>query len=219
MTRFPDSSYATKYPFSQVSVSRSGHEFHVDDTPGATRIRQAHKSGSFFEISEDGRKVELIVADEYKYTKGGLTLTVDGNGDVMIGGNLKIVVQGDLYAEVQGDLSTVVKGDSTVATLGDSVVMTDGDSLTKVNGTMSAKVDGNINITSGGDVEIDVSGDASIVSDGEVTVDASKVSISCDVDIDGKLTVSGDVIGNGTSLHSHVHKLVKAGTDQSGPPA
>ena len=45
--RLPDTSYAAEYPFNQVSVSRSGHERHVDDTPGAERLREAHKSGTF----------------------------------------------------------------------------------------------------------------------------------------------------------------------------
>jgi len=217
--RFPNSTFAAKYPFNQVSISRSGHEFHIDDTPGSERLRQAHKSGTFFEVSSDGRKVELVVSDEYKYTKGGLTLTIDKNGDILVGGNLKLVVQGDLYAEVQGDLSTVVKGDSTIATLGDSVIMTEGDSLTLVNGTMSAKIDGNLNITTGGDVEIDIDGDASIVASGDMTIDASKLTVSCDIDVTGKITTSGDVIANGKSLDNHTHTAVKSGPDTSGPPA
>src|ERR1700752_3639761 len=70
--RLPESKYKTEYPMCQTHVSRSGHEKHIDDTPGHERLREAHKAGTYWEISEDGRKVELIVANEYHYVKGGL---------------------------------------------------------------------------------------------------------------------------------------------------
>jgi hypothetical protein len=49
--RLPDSSFKAQYPWNATHVSRSGHEFHVDDTPGAERIRQAHRTGSYWELA------------------------------------------------------------------------------------------------------------------------------------------------------------------------
>lgn len=61
---------------------------------------------------------------------------------------------------------------------------------------------------------------------GKVNVSApGGMTISGPVSIDGRLTVSedivanGDVTGSGISLAHHQHSLVRAGTDKSGPPA
>lgn len=188
--RLPDSSYAAEYPYNAVTVSRSGHEFHVDDTPGHERIRTAHKSGTFFEVSSDGRKVELVVADEHHYVKGGLTLTIDNNGDIKVGGNLRLVVKGDLQAEVHGNMNTVVHGDSTVATVGDSVQMVGGDVLTKVDGNMSAKVDGNLNTKVGKDAEIAVGGSVALVAGGDIDMEAANIRI----DANEQLTLKGKTV-------------------------
>lgn len=189
--RLPDTSYKAEYPYNSVTVTRSGHEFHVDDTPGASRLRQAHKSGTFFEVSEDGRKVELIVGDNFSYTKGGLTLTVDNNGDIKIGGNLRLVVEGDLHAEVKGDMNSIVYGDSTIATAGDSVNMVGGDSYSKVDGSMTVKAGGNINAHTDKDAEVTVGGDAAIVADGDIDMEASNIRINAK---QGALTLKGTTI-------------------------
>lgn len=175
--RLPKPDFGAKYPHNQVTISRSGHEFHVDDTPGAERIRTGHKSGTFFEVSADGKKVELVVADDFKYVKGGLTLTIDNNSDIKIGGHLRLVVEGDLHAEVHGDMSSVVKGDSTVATLGDSVSMIAGDAYTKVQGSMSTQVNGNLNADISGGCEASIKGDVNLVSKGDVDVEGSNIRL------------------------------------------
>jgi phage baseplate assembly protein gpV len=190
----------------------------VDDTPGAERLRTAHKSGTFFEVSADGRKVELIVGDGYKYIKGGLTLTVDNNSDIMLSGNLKLVVQGDLHAEVHGDMDSVVSGDATVATVGNMVAMIGGDAYTKVDGTMSAKVDGNINATTGADAEIQVGGSVAVVAGGDINLDASKVNIKGDLAVQGKIDATKDIVGMNKSLATHIHTGVQSGPATSGPP-
>lgn len=139
MSRLPNTDYNAKYPFNKATVTESGHEFHVDDTPGHERIRQAHKSGTYFEISSDGRKVELINGDNYHYVKGGLTLTIDNNGDILIGGNCRLVVKGDVSAEVHGNLNSIVSGDSSSVTMGDLTNVVNGNSITSVQGTSVVK--------------------------------------------------------------------------------
>jgi len=51
-----------------------------------------------------------------------------------------------------------------------------------------------------------------------VTIQAPTVGITADVSITGALAVSGDVTGEGTSLHTHVHGGVQAGSGDTGPP-
>lgn len=185
--RLPDSTYKAEYPWNATHVSRSGHEKHVDDTPGHERLREAHKVGTYWEISPDGRKVTLIVADEYHYIKGGMTFTVDNNYDIKVGGNLRLVIEGDCYAEVKGDMTAVVGGDSTTATIGNSIQMVGGDAYTKVQGAASMSVDGNCNTEVKGDAEISVKGNVALVAKGDLDMEARKIRINAK----GPCTIKG----------------------------
>jgi len=51
-----------------------------------------------------------------------------------------------------------------------------------------------------------------------VTITASAVTINANVLVNGSITATGDVIGQGTSLHTHVHGAVQSGSDHSGVP-
>lgn len=185
--RLPKTSYKTKYPYSQVHVSRSGHEKHIDDTPGHERIREGHKSGTFWEVSEDGRKVTLVTNNEYHYVKGGLTLTIDNNQDIKVGGNVRLVIGGDVYQEVGGNSFNVVKGNSTSVVLGNSINTVGGDSFTKVKGSMHTSVNGNLNAQVKGDAEISVKGDCALVARGDIDIEGRRIRISAK----GPCTISG----------------------------
>lgn len=175
--RLPETKYNVKYPYCQTHVSRAGHEKHVDDTPGYERLREGHKSGSYWEITEDGRKVTLIVANEYHYTKGGLTLTIDNNEDILVGGNYKMVVKGDLYQEVDGNAYNLVKKNMTSTVLGNSTTMVGGNAFTKVKGSMSVSVNGNLNAQVKGDAEISVNKNVSVVAKGDIDLEGTKIRI------------------------------------------
>jgi hypothetical protein len=189
--RLPDTTYKAEYPWNQTHVSRSGHEKHIDDTPGHERLREAHKSGTYWEISPDGRRVTLVVSDEYQYVKGGMTLTIDNNYDVLIAGNMNIVIKGDANIEVHGDLTAAVGGDSTVATVGDSVTMVGGDSYTKVQGSASVSTNGNLNAEVKKDAEIEVNGDVSLVSKSDIDIEAKNIRINSK---SGPLTLKGSPV-------------------------
>ena len=109
-TRTPGTTYASQYPYNYSQVTRAGHEIHLDDTPGNERVRIAHKSGSYTEVSEAGRKVEVVSANESKTVKQSTTITIEKNGDIKIGGAARIVVGGDAHLEVKGDVNHVVGG-------------------------------------------------------------------------------------------------------------
>lgn len=66
-----------------------------------------------------------------------------------------------------------------------------------------------------------------VVDDAGVTIDAGSASaevkagsltINCDVTIHGKLTATGDVVGNGHNLSTHVHPGVTPGGGSTGGP-
>ena len=81
----PPSPYAAEYPYNHVYESESGHIREYDDTAGAERIHERHKSGSSYEIGPDGTKVtrvkhdnyEIISNDDYLHVQGTRRQTVD----------------------------------------------------------------------------------------------------------------------------------------------
>ena len=57
----PPSAYKAKYPNNKVIRTERGHVIEVDDTPDQERIHIFHKSGTYSEINNEGRKVDKIV--------------------------------------------------------------------------------------------------------------------------------------------------------------
>lgn len=126
----PASPYAAVYPHNHVYESESGHVKEYDDTPGAERIHEFHKSGTFTEIHPDGTKVVKVVGDDYEI--------VIGNKTALIKGNISITVDGDAQLYVKGN----------------SVTQIDGNANLHVKQNVDAKVNGTTTIDSDGHVEV-----------------------------------------------------------------
>ena len=93
-TRTDDSSYNAQYPYNQVFETPAGHQMQIDNTPGHERVFWRHSSGTYTEISADGKTVNFSVGDVKSYGKGGFSLTVDENGDIKMTGHSRLVVGG-----------------------------------------------------------------------------------------------------------------------------
>jgi hypothetical protein len=98
----PACPYKAVYPHNHVMETESGHTKEYDDTEGAERIKERHKSGTFYEVHPDGTKVEHIVKDNYE--------VVAGNESVHIKGNVKVYVDGNANLTIAGNSTTVVGG-------------------------------------------------------------------------------------------------------------
>jgi hypothetical protein len=94
----------------------------------------------------------------------------------------------------------------------------DGDANVYVKGNSTEKVDGNANITVGGNVTETVKGDMTLNITGAFTGTANTWAFTGNITETGSITATGDVIGQGTSLHNHVHTKVKSGIEDSGSP-
>lgn len=156
--RHPKSTYDAKYPYNRAEVTESGHEIHYDDTPGKERIRVAHKSGSYFEISPDGKKVEQTVGNSLSYVKGGETKTVDKDSDTKVHGSTRTNVSGDSHTETKGSVTSMIGGHSKSIVGGDSVSAVSGDSVHAVKGNGSMTMGGNGNTKVDGDNNMIVDG-------------------------------------------------------------
>lgn len=124
----PPTPYAAEYPKNHVRYTESGHVEEWDDTPGAERIHQFHKSGTFSEVGNgwkdnpDGTRVQRIVGDDYEIihgnkkihisggeglnlvVDGAVNLTINGGGNIQIGGDTKILAKNNVELQIEGSL-------------------------------------------------------------------------------------------------------------------
>ena len=98
----PESTYGTKYPYNKVTRTQSGHTIEIDDTPNAERIHIQHKSGTYVEISADGRTVTKVEGDNFKI--------LAKNDEVYIQGDVNIVVKGNVTMQIDGNLNSKING-------------------------------------------------------------------------------------------------------------
>lgn len=191
--RHPKSTYEARYPFNRVEVSESGHEIHYDDTPGKERIRIAHKSGTYFEISPDGKKVEQVVGNSLSYVKGGETKTVDKDSDVKVHGSTRTNVSGDSHTETKGSVTSTTGGHSKTITGGDSVSAVNGNQVTGVRGNLTMKLGGGANTKVDGNWDWKTDGTHNTEVGKEMSVSAVKnITITSQTEI--KLVVGSSTI-------------------------
>lgn len=118
---------ATQYPYNHVRESESGHIFEVDDTPGAERIHQYHKSGTYEEIIADGSRSVKIVGKDYEIVVSDKHILVQGDWNITVDGDYNLNVLGNKYEDVNGHLFTAVRGNAVTKIQGNETkeVMTD----------------------------------------------------------------------------------------------
>jgi len=99
---------AAEYPHNKVFQTTSGHIKEYDDTPDAERIREKHKSGTFYQINPEGELITHVVNDRYTVVAGQDAIHVTGNVNIYVDGTTTITcsqvnMTGNL--RVDGDVS------------------------------------------------------------------------------------------------------------------
>lgn len=122
-----ETDYKTVYPYNNTEQTESGHIFEVDDTPGAERIHQQHRSGTFQEIHPDGSKVEKVMADNFHITQQNEYKLNLGNYEVTIKKNKGERVEGDIFVHINGERSLKIDSNSHVEILGNDTYTTKGN--------------------------------------------------------------------------------------------
>lgn len=84
----PNDPYNAQYPYNRVMETRSGHIKEYDDTPDHERIREVHKSGTFYEVHPNGSIVTHIVKDRFTVVASDDALHVKGNVKILVDGNV-----------------------------------------------------------------------------------------------------------------------------------
>ncbi|MDX8383195.1 MAG: hypothetical protein R8M45_03870 [Ghiorsea sp.] len=185
--------YAAKYPFNRVTESESGHIVERDDTPGAERTHDYHRSGTFEEVHPDGTKVTRIVKDNYEiihgndfvHIKGICNVTIDGNANLYVKGNVDQQIGGDVVENVAGTVTMTSKtvtqtitGDLTQNVSGNANISASGNAKISAGGNSDVTAGGNINVSGGGSGSIHSGGSMSITSGASISITAPSVSIN-----------------------------------------
>jgi hypothetical protein len=190
--RHPETSHNADYYTNKKATTESGHEFEFDDTKGHERIRIGHKSGSYIEWSEDGRKTESIVGQEHKYISQGSTCTIDGNSDHKYNGNLRtstaeqhIEINGVCSIAVSGEYALTVQKGATLVILDDLYIVcknltieTEADANFKIGGSFAVSAASDINLQAGGVISISSGGAMSTKNGGTHTVKSPKIDLN-----------------------------------------
>lgn len=191
----PETQYAPVYPKNHVHESESGHLREIDDTEGAERLHEYHKSGTFREVHPDGTVVHRIVGDEYEIVAGGKNVSITGNVNLTIEKNCDTYVKGNLTEKVDGNVLRTIGG-----TLTENVT---GAVTQNYAGSRTMSIGGSDSITIGGSRTTSVGGADTLTVDGKHTITAPNVSFTFSK---GQIVVSsGSIIDTGVVLHSHDH--------------
>ena len=125
------------YPFNNVTETKGGHLFEMDDTPERERVRLQHRLGTFVEMHPNGDEVHKIVRDGYTIIAGDHNISI-GVDDGNLAKKLNITVYGDVYMNIKGDRIEEIEGNfeqhikghysqtvnktSTITSFGDMVI-------------------------------------------------------------------------------------------------
>jgi hypothetical protein len=198
-----NTNYQPVYPYNNITQTKAGHHFEMDDTPTRERVRLQHGKGTFIEMHPNGDEVHKIVRDGYTIIAGDHNISI-GVDDGKLAKKLNITVYGDVYMNVKGD----------------KIEEIDGNFEQHVKGHYTQTVNKTSTITSFGDMVINagstVTGTLEINTPDSVVFSADLAvagEITCD-----KLTAASRVdAGSGMSIGAGV---VSAAAAAAGfPPA
>lgn len=184
----PVSPYNAKYPYNHVTETESGHITEFDDTPGAERIHQYHKSGTFHEIDALGNLVTVIKGSNYTIidsngyisVNGKANISVNGECNVFIGANANIEVTGNAVVNSHNNIELNAAGRLKL-TAGEGIdikspeIYVDADNQLQVNADLSTKIHTKeFNMIVDTDAKIDVLNDIRITSKGNTDIHVGK---------------------------------------------
>lgn len=135
----PPTPYNSVYPKNKVIQTESGHVIEIDDSPGSERIHVYHKSGTFDEVHNDGKRIERNVADKYEIDLASRNVLVKGVENVSVIGSRTTKIDNTEYHETGNDQTVEINGAQNI----------------HVTGNINITCDATVNITAAADVNID----------------------------------------------------------------
>jgi len=115
-----------EYPRNKAFRTMAGHYIEIDDTPGDTRIKLYHTSGTETEIDHEGNVDQYVVKNVTQQIDGNVDQTVNKNVTQLVKGNVDQTVNKNVDRLIEGNLSEQIKGDYTIKVNGSFTRNTDG---------------------------------------------------------------------------------------------
>ena len=156
--------YNAVYPYNHVYESESGHLREIDDTPGAERIHERHRTGSSYEIDKEGNYTQIVKGSHYTLTTSDNKVSIGGDSDISIDGRHKIYINKNSVPNNHYDIQIGAGANINIQ-------VDDGD----VNLVTTT---GKINVNAGGDYNLKVAGNMNVLVEGSITetVEGNKTS-------------------------------------------
>ena len=159
----PAPAYAAVYPFNHVYESESGHYSEFDDTPGAERITQYHRTGTGYEIDSIGN-ININNKNKYEITSGHQRYSIGGDSDITIDGHHKIYI--NKFGLPNNNYDIQIGPNANI-----NIQVDKGNiNLVTVDGDVNMNVGGNYNLKVKGDYTSDIWGSK------KETIEGSKTS-------------------------------------------
>lgn len=127
-----------EYPRNKVFRTKAGHVIELDDTPGNTKVRVKHKSGSETIMFDNGDISEHVIGNYYQLVEGDSYIHIKGNEKVLVEGNSETRIVGNRDRHIEGHYKSLVNGDETRQVDGNLDSLVYGDETTEIKG-LSAK--------------------------------------------------------------------------------
>lgn len=123
----PPMAFRGQYPYVHTYKSESGHIREVDDTPGHERLLEYHRTGTYQEINENGRRVLKVVNDNYEIIVGEDKIYIEGSAHVEVKGLINITCRNDVSLNVGGRVEINANEDLRIKARSIAMESTTGD--------------------------------------------------------------------------------------------
>ena len=155
--------YNASYPKNNVYESESGHLMEYDDTTGAERIHQRHRTGTSYEVDASGNKVEIIKGESYRLLSNKEQVQIQGQSDISIDGRHKLYINKSGVENNHYDIQ-IGAGASI------NIQVDSGDvNIHTIQGKINMNAGGDYNLKVGGNYTVEVAGNTSETIEGTKT--------------------------------------------------
>jgi len=159
----PEIPYAAVYPFNNVYESESGHIREYDDTSGAERIHERHRTGTSYEIDASGNKVEIIKGESYRLLSNKEQVQIQGQSDITIDGRHKLYINKTNAENNHYDIQVGANANINIQ-------VDDGNvNIHTVKGKINMSAGGDYNLKVGGNYTVSVAGNTTETIEGTKT--------------------------------------------------
>ena len=152
----PEISYNADYPFNHVYESESGHIREYDDTEGAERIHERHRTGTSYEIDPEGTRIDKVVKNQFTTIDGTCQELIIQDKTETIGGHYKLLVNRDGQADKHLTIELVRGNINIQCDAGDLNIFTNGNVNMNTLGNFNHTILGNYNLNIGGNRSVQV---------------------------------------------------------------